>query len=531
MLEASSDGVFSSLAHLLSRELSWNLAPEEAREWLRAISNFVGARLLIAIDGIDEAFPKLRNDIFEIVSGGFGPSLGIVVAVDDTVKQVITRSQNGREKNVLGRAAIEISVEPLDDEEFELALGVLAENKIQVTRGGESVQALREPWIIRALVPPQISDRPEDANWYVRIPPLLDVDSLGVAGSAIQNSSDTEAALRLTARAILEEYLGERKASAIIHGLSTFIVGKVTLENAVGQYSLEDLLQRGYLKAGLDQSGSPVWFIRVPALMANHVSFVIAEMICEWGEAKDVAKRLISLSTRLPFGDVVVAHALVECAKNGTTRNLYGVIAALLEDAPVTSSLAPGSKLLLKLNGTPLQVSVTSSGFVLPNGETIEVPSDELGKLTSFGGWLILSHLASVAIAVKQGSAAGVRMDPGLLEVVGASWSVLVRPDGGSLVREVAIHEIAGRGSAVCHLAGVVEPVTWAFVRLFSRIGDEELAEEFVQFAIEQNSMPLLLRISNALTETRQLAGNQGEWAKETLARRVLPLIRAFPGH
>ncbi|MCI0623537.1 MAG: type I restriction enzyme HsdR N-terminal domain-containing protein [Acidobacteria bacterium] len=536
MIEPSETGVFAALSHLLSSELGWSISSDDTREWLRSISNGKGATLVIALDSIDPALSAVLADLNELASSRFGPALRMVVAVDDSALDGITKKRSGREGNAFGRIADEIPLTPLDDIEFRYAQGMLATLRIHVTHGGESVLSLREPWILRALVPGDIMQFPQDkAHLVVRLPPLVDVEVLHRAAAFISVNTDTQSSLRLAASAILDQYLESRNMEVILQGISTFAVDKRRLEETVGDPGIHDLRQRGFLKSGINWAEQPVWLVRVPTLIATHIATVLADRMSHWGEPDDVAKRLIALAAKLPLGDVIIADALTQRISRGLGGNLLDLLSALLRRSPVTSSLSPGAKVAFVLSGRVVHATMIDSGKLAvssgPKAIEIELETGNFADpMTDPGGWLILSHLAAVPLGVEiPGEPEPARLDEPLLLEVGQSSVILSRPDGGQDFKAVPVHDIAGHGSIVCHQAGIVEPITWALVKYFIRRGPD--ASAWIDEAITKESMPLLARISVALRQVAGLADTRGEWARTKLSDRVDPAFAAFPIH
>lgn len=312
ILEPSGHGLFQAIANVLSSELGWKLTADDTREWIRAVSLESNSTLVLAVDGIAPENSALLADLNEIATNRFGTAVRLLVTVDDSALDGVTKKRSGREGNAFGRAAHEIPLLPLDDMEFETAKKALAGNRISITRGGESVLSMREPWILRALVPEDLAELPmEPSQLVVRIPPMIDVESLDKATGAIGEGAEIETALRGAASAILDEYLETRNLMQVLQGISTYAVDKRRLEKEIGDLAIGELREKGFLKLGIDWAERPVWFVRVPLLVARHIAIVLVERMREWGEPDEVAKRLIAISSKLPIGDVICAYAML----------------------------------------------------------------------------------------------------------------------------------------------------------------------------------------------------------------------------
>lgn len=536
MMEPNETGVFVAVSHILSNELGWKLSSDDAREWLRNISNGGGSTLILALDDADPTSAPLRSDLNELVSTKYGPNLRLVVTVDESALEALIKKNTGREATPFGRSAKVIPLHPLDDIEFKHAQHVLRQHRIHLTHGGESVLSLREPWILRALVPAEnLLDLPVDSpHLVVHLPPLMDIEALQQAANSIVINAETNVALRITASAILEQYLDVNNPEVILQGLSTFAIDKRHLENALGD-SLQELRQRGFLKLGINLAEQPVWFVRVPTLIAKHIAIVLAEQIGKWGAMDHTAQRLIVVASKMPLGDLIAAYALVLYIKQGRGNDFLGLVSALLQKSPEATSLSTGTKIIFSdeshifrgtvLEGGKLAVSAGASVMVIDLG--VDALADAMIDL---GGWLILSHLAAVPLGVCiQGEADPARLDEPLLLNVGQAKLVLSRPDGSQDFKEVAVHDINGHGSIVCHLSGVVEPITWALVKYFIVRGLDATA--WIEEAIATKSLPLMARMYIALHQVAKLSDARGKWARKMLSEQLNPALAVSKMH
>lgn len=535
MLEADSKGIFDAASNVLASELGWTVSREDARDWLRKVSHDAKSHLLLLIDGVGPSMTEVIADLNELCSGRFGSHLSIVVAIDDSAVDGTVRKPIGRrEPNAFGRSATVVQIGPLDDEEFEMARQRLSEQRVTVPNGASSVSTLRDPWVLRALVPGEAIKRlPNDPKAFVRIAPIFDIHALENATKAFPVDSVTDARLLRAAGCIVDYYLGTRSSPSILHGISTLAVSMQDLEQTVGEVAVDDLRANGYLSAGVNWANEAVWFIRAPALLAKYVATEIARRLESWGNSEERAKSLIALSQRLPVGDVIAADALCQWArKGGTSVNAFmDLLNALIEKEPRKAPLRPGQRLEFAMHDRVWQCSVTQAGLSVHTDQgPIEIPlADEYRNsgMTDLGGWLILSHVAGVAIDVGSPSEPA-RVDEALLPQLGQSQKVLCNADGVDNMKELSIHELGELGDIVCHHSGIVEPITWSLAKYFLREGKD--AEWLVDTAIEESSLPLLSRVYIAL---RYASGHAaiGEWALEQLEGRVAPAIDASGIH
>lgn len=536
MLEPDAAGLFETISNHLSSELSWTLSSSEARDWSRRVSHTTGATLWLALDGVDPTMSRVLADLNELSSSRYGPGLRIIVTADDSALDGIMKKPTGREKSAFGKIVKEIPLHPLDDIEFNQAQATLIDHRIEVTRGGELVQSLREPWTLRALVPADLSSMPTDTpSWVVRIPPLMDIDALHRAVEAFPLDDDADVLLREAAGAILDSYLESRNSVALLQGITTFAVERRRLEETVSTSGIGELRRRGLIKPGIDWAERPTWFVRVPALMAMHIATVLSARMADWKDSEHAADQLIAVASRMPLGDLIAAEAIVRRIHRDSGADVLDLLSALLQRSPTASNLTPGSRMAFALSGKPVVATVTQTGKLSVRSEhgTIEIDLAEDGLLdpmTDFGGWLILSHLAGVPIATYvSGEDQPARLDEPLLLELAQAKVVLSRPDGVYDFKEVVVHDIPGHGSFVCNRSGIVEPITWALVNYFLQCGPD--AASWIGEAIAKDSLALLTRVHIALTHVAEVADIRGAWALTALSEHVNPALARFPMH
>src|SRR5258708_19808602 len=79
--------------------------------------------------------------------------------------------------SIIGRRAVRISVGPLDDQEFQIALKVLSQRGIGFMLGALASPELRQPWILRAISAPMFeSVNQPPPGQSIALAPLLSVD-------------------------------------------------------------------------------------------------------------------------------------------------------------------------------------------------------------------------------------------------------------------------------------------------------------------------------------------------------------------
>ncbi|MBV2205708.1 MAG: type I restriction enzyme HsdR N-terminal domain-containing protein [Pseudomonas sp.] len=527
LLESNDGGLFQAIANVLADKLDWNVSVEQARDWLRNLSKRSVARMIVAIDGFQPDHSQVLADIEELASGRFGAALGVILAVDDTGVDSLMKKPSGREESAFGRRTEVIEVGALDDEEFIQTDHALRAHRVTITHGGRYVRELREPWVIRALVPAEaLRDLDAPENSAVRLPPILDLHSLSNANGVFAQDATLLAVLDHVAGAILEYYRASRTAGETIQGLGRYLIPQVVLAkhlDGVGQQTLKD---RGLLKAGLDWSGQAIWFVRLPALMAARIGVRLSREMTDWGD--DAHQRLRGMANRLPLGELVAAEALRLKIERGE-HNVFPCIQGLLDDAPTLEPAKEGLVFITEIEGHRVQ------GRLLP-GRRIEInangrklvtevdPEEGEFAMTLCTSWLILSHLCVLPLGVQVEGEEGVMpLGTIIIEELAASTCVLMSPDGLDIMEGVPTHGLPDQGSYVCHKAGIVEPITWALHHLL--LLDGPLLTDWVKGVAGGDSIPLLSRTSIALHQLCGLLDARGQWAKEMLEQHIGPAI------
>jgi len=528
IVEPSEHGLFESISQILSSELSWTVTREEAIEWLRRVSFAQDATLIIIVDGIAPDSRKVITDLNELSSDRFGGALRLVVTTDDTLLDSVIKKSNGREANALGRIARTIEVLSLDDDEFKNALDALSSHKVVLFRGGEQVAALREPWLLRLLVPWEgLSSLPENAE--LRIPPVLDLQSFQNAPYGVPMDAKTASSMRLVADTVLRKYLTKRAHAEILQGIDAFVVDSRFMENGIGERALLELEIKGFLKQSLDWNQRPIWIVRVPLFVATLIASLVAEKIRKWEDPNQIAAHLVKISSLLPFGELIAADAVSALIKRRSSLS-FPIVNALVGRPAKSEKLSPGARFVFSLQGEMLEATVIDAGVI--EAETrlgtfrLDLSEDgDLPNVTEFGGALILSHLANQMVVEDNGDMFG--LEDSLLLLIGQTPTVLCRPN--SDLSMINVHDIPGIGSIVCHWSGVVEPVTWALVQYFLRRSKN--ADAWLIEAVEKNSLPLLARISIALGQVSKIVDSRGPWAKKALAELITPAFDRFSNH
>lgn len=526
-------GIFQAIADILSRSLAWPVSADEARSWLARLSRGTGPALVLAVDGVGPEHERLRRELEDLSSPSFGPQLRLLVTVDDAVTKTLIEHPRGRQASTIGRridGRIELDV--LDDDEFELATRALWDHRMAIMHGGLSSRDLRVPWIVRALGGRYAPEPGEQPGRAAVLPAQL---SLGLIAYVRERFTDDELRrqFREIARAVLRDVEDKKRPIALmLEAMAIFVVRRQTLLGFLPHTEIDSLLRRGYLKPSLHSSGESVLFVRLPELLASEASIVLASDLIERGraDAAEAARSMVSVTSRLPLGDIIAAHSFAD-AMRGSTGVPLDVVAELVRMPPERTPIRPGMKAAMHVPGIGMmEMTFQADGSFVGEFDgqrhRFSVDPDEgPGQLIGHShAWLILSHLGGQRIGIVRDGEPE-RIDLAILSEVGRCPHTLRRPDLEFEGRGISTHEIPGYGEVVCHGAGIVEPVTFSLFRRVSEEGPE--LEGWIEAAVEDGSLALLARLDIALRETAKLADEvRRPWAERMLNELVAPALK-----
>lgn len=533
-------GLIAAIAAILADVIGWQITPDDTRLWLARMSKQEGPALVLAIDGVGATRNELKEDIKQLADRPYGNRLQMVLSMDDTVSPLLTKSENGRRATSIGRQAKTVPVEALDLAEHKLAVRELAAHRIRFTMGAQASVEFRVPWMIRALAA-EIVDSPEyaDETLEAKVPPVL--GTLMLLKARVRFADDIREMYRLLAGAVLKDVKDKdrtKRPLTTLQAMNAFVIRRKTLTASVSRGDLRALSTRGYAKSSINAEEESVVIARLPELLASELAKLLADGIATRdSNAQKAAKWLVRICSRIPMGDVIGAQAIFDYAeiKGGIPLNF---VRELLLVPPRVEKLRPGQKLAMSMpDGNRVNLTILENGKVVLQGQGLHevLDADEFSESDMYAdmdSWMILAHLAAHPSIVQdpEGNQKA-RADPMLLTEVGTAPMALRRHSDGEGLNSIPMHHIPEHGAIVCHEAGIVEPITWSIALLLSR--DGPVAEEWLDEAIERNSLPLLARLDIALRETvRHAPDATAEWASRMLNDKVRPRVLATPlGH
>lgn len=537
LIEVGRSGIVQAVADGWANRLNWPVTKEEARAWLRQLSRGdQNLHLVLALDGIDPRDKKAIAEIEDLSSDRFGDGLRVVVAFDDSAVHRILESKGGRGQSQIGRRAARIAVDRMSDAEFRAAVNMMSEMRIWLMRGAQSARELRFPWALRMRAWSVMQNAKfGDPNWGVSLTPLMGLEMIAHAREAFPGQ-ELRHQFHEIARAVLDDARSRKRPIALVlRSMGVFMVRKKKLTKRLSDAAIKSLVKDGYLKPAMQPSGEPVLIVRLPELLASELAAVIAHELTqtELSDPATAAGWLAGTSSTLPLGDVVTAQAILDAASSGFGLSL-DLVFALAETRPTLQTVKPGARFATYQPGIGLvDFTVTADGSLLveANGrqDRIELdPEETPGELYhDFHSWMILSHLAMVPSVAKI-DGVDQRIDTAILLQV-ASAPVVLRSVGPELeFNAVRVHDVPSEGSIVCHLEGIVEPITFALFEFFYR--EFRVAADWIDEACRRNSLPLMARVQIALQYLLEMEdGDRSDFAREMLDGPVKEAFEALP--
>lgn len=532
---ACSEGLFRRLANILAVELSWPATTDDARQWLRQLSNRTDRKMLVCIDS-----PQLSNSVFksemdELISKATGNHLQVVLAVDENDVEKLTLSENMREETKLSRQSDRVQVKGYDDDEYDLASALLASLGGGLVHGAKYALELRSPWVLRAMAATRMTGIPKGLTAV--LPPQLGREMFDIADDRFSLQEDIRIYLSRLASLYLTSRDRDRKSADVLASLYLFSIDDDLAKENFEREDIRRMMRFGLVRRGKSATGKPVLIIRMPELFGCELALALAEKL-KRRFAKDADKAItwfVRMCSRTPLGDAIGAQAIYKAVKDLGAENALYLINRLLERPPSREKLAPGSRMMmLHPSAGPVNFTVEPSGALVLQARRadapqirIEVDEDDLMAVANIEPWLILSQLREFRLAFfDRNEDLTYNLASMMLLELGSSPIVLRKP--GKDLEGYHLHEFPG-GEISCLKNGIAEPVTWAITEL---LGAEHISgvdrDDWVQQAAASGSLPLINRLGQSLTHLSHLQSTR-EWATRMIDEVYEPARAALP--
>lgn len=530
-------GIVETITAILADGLGWNVSTDDTRAWLVRMSHQAGHALVLAIDGIGTPRNAVRKDIEELSGNRFGDQLRMILGLDDTVTERLTKNETGRKATNIGRRATKVTLGLLNEHEFGAAVDLLLDRRIGLMNGAKSAAEYRVPWVLRSLVS-EIVDDPKyaDESLMAGLPPLLGPDLLRKARTRFEGHHHIRHSYQALAEAVLkDDEEGGRQIATALQSLQAFVVRRRTLLKFMSPSELDELIDKGFAKHSINDDNDSIIVARIPELLASEIALHLAGELKErMHDPEAAAEWLITRCARIALGDVIGAQALFDCAALGGSISL-NFIEHMLNTKPRADKLKPGMKFAMSHpDAGRINLTIQGNGKIVveSRGQRAVVDFDEFDEGDIYGdmeSWMILSHLAGYPFILQEpgGSILG-RADPALLMEIGTAPMALRRPVQDIDMNMVPMHHMEDHGAIVCHAAGIVEPITFSLLKFLG--AEQEGAEEWIDDVIDRQSLPLLVRIDIALLAVADRGATvAARWADAVRKSKVLPAIDNFP--
>jgi len=526
-------GIFQTIANTVDDSFGWPASVPEIRSWLRNLGRLSSRpALVIAVDGMSGERSQLTSDIEELLSGGYGTNVRLILAIDDTNVEKLTLTKSRRSKTRLGRRATIVGVpSKLTRNEFQEALKILETHRVTFMDGCLAAPEFRIPWVLRALAADVVAaDDHLDENKLAFLPSSLGIRLL----QQVQHRFDGDVELRRQyhdlALAILADNSGSRPPWLALLSSEIFLVRRKAVTDHLDQTDVTDLCSQGLLKTG-EYSDESIFVPRLQELLAATVAKALSkELQSQLVRApKSAADWIVSQSSKLPLGDVIAALAIVDA---GSSTGLpIEFVSALVDIRPKSEPPAPGTRAVASVGGRVLDVEFNSGGSMTISapGQVPRIihpdPEEGLGALLDVGAWLILSYLAAVPFAVSSnGKVAKLSSLDVALEIASSPFP-LVKPGADPDQWIHYVHEVPGFGSILCYDNGIIEPITLSLFEVLAREGST--AQPWLEDAVKRGCYAMLARLDVALREVSRLANVElSSWATEARETLIGPAMR-----
>lgn len=524
MLRGSGGGLFQALANLFASELEWNLSANDARQWLRRLSNgSVGPALVIMIDCVDSG-TNMAADLEELANLGLGNRLKVVLTTDWA--DGLLKLPNRRGKTGLGTHATQIELGPLGLVEFHQAQRVLADFRILFSDGAEYSEDYRAPWLLRSIYENTVrAPRYNDKSLQVLLPASLGLHQVSIISKIYEEQEQLLRGYRLLARDTLadsQSYSGELALAA----KSSFIVRQDAL-SVESRDCLADLRANGWVRTYRHHGRDDVIVPTAPALF-----------VLELGDAAGVALSKLSdqhaagiwLGRRLDsvfLGDLIGAEAIRSLA-NKTGDFSSELIKGLLSIVPLEQAVERARLAMLDPKGRLIHIKIEDGKAFLSDkhgailGDAIDLGAERMRMYADTTAWMILGQLARLATAIVGDDER--RMDACILLEIGQCPFPLLRVTEEGLGH--LEHDLGALGRVLCIDKAPVEAMTLAMADLLSRSWGH--ADCWIDTVLETDSLPLIYRVLIALrTVQKRKIPELSDWAHATMQTRVIPAVSA----
>ncbi|MEM6250994.1 type I restriction enzyme HsdR N-terminal domain-containing protein [Shewanella vaxholmensis] len=527
--------LFSTLSDILTHSLDWNISPGEASNWLMKLSKTTEKNLVLLIDSVSVDSETIRKEVEALTSEKYGKGLQIIIAIDDTVADQLCLSRNRRAVSAIGNRANRLKLTPLNDKEFSNALNYLSNMRLLFSKGSEFNDELRQPWILKTIIANVMtSEKYKEGELFAVISPIVGLELLHFSRRQFDSSQTPFSLYRELAKGVLEEQQDSDRAYQLqLEQLNAFIIRRNTALKYISSQELAEMSSNGLIREKRSESGENCYVIRLPELMANELSRLIASHLAKCKENYcESVKWLLNVSSGIPLGNIIAADSISYLGRKGGLN--LDFIDELLKLSPSKQTIPSGTKFAASWNN----LGVVDFTFIDNGHISIEMdnhrkivdvdPDDIPAVYDNISPYMILSYLSGQKIVIENDKQTSPqRIDPILLTQVGSATVPLFKMSTTLNRNSFHHHELDDGTFILCSSNGIVEPITWSLMSFFIK-EYRGLANEFIEKSITHRNTALMSRVYTALTESLNSADEEySNWAKNMLARSVKPALSA----
>jgi len=532
MLRGSGPGLFQALTNLFAAELEWNLTANDARQWLRRLSNgSAGPALVLAIDGVDPG-TAMAADLEELASLHPGDKLRVILTTDRP--EGLMKAPNGRTKTGLGDRATQIELGPLGLHEFKAAQRVLEAARISFLDGAEYAEDYRAPWVLRTIYD-KIARNPryKDPTRGVLLPASLGLELVDAAREAYADQTDLLRGYRLLARDAIADAKAH-PAELALAASNGFVIRQDALSGEARD-CLAGLRAAGWVRTYRHASREDVVVPTAPAAFLVELADAAGDELGRRTEANphDAGVWLGRRLDAVHLGDLVGAKAIKSLAdKTGGFSS--GIVSGLLSIEPQEEFVERAVIALAAPDGQVVHIKIEDGKAFMSDrhgevcGDAIDLGAERSRMYADTTAWMILGQFARLPTAVVGDDRK--RMDASILFTIGKCPFPLLRANEEGLGH--LEHDLGDLGRVLCQDQGPIEAAAQAMADLLSRPWSD--ADAWVEVVLKSGSLPLVHRVMIALRTVRARdIPELSVWADCLLQNRVLPTITAAiaPAH
>lgn len=471
----SAGDVLQFISSRLSRELSIGISKDDLRQWLNTGQSLPGLTLLI--DGVPSG---AIEELLHIAEAG---SLRVVFGLDSWVFASLSTHPGRPEETLLARLAHEVKLTELSASEFDVACEMLWDSfNANFLPGAKVVADLRLPRNLRIIgsqirtnVPRKIRQT-ESGEEYVAtaIPPISTFQMLKHASSIFGADPQLKHDLSRLSSAYLADV--RKNGSDPDFVVETFGIPSINpdvLEITLGEHRIQRLSDQGIIHWTDTRSLGPRIVVRLPELLAHHVSLLWTSELNEATNDEVALEKLNDILCQahlVPYGDLCAAAAI---ARVHDGKRLHAIYCTLCEHTPQEFRLQEGAVIEL--------LTTDQKGIRLHFGEGMDdrLPGDMLP-------WIILSHLAAIPADFGDNS---ISSNMVIFARIGNSEDLIWKPPAGRMRDMVGlhIHNVPGIGPLLCQSSGIIEPLLQAMY--FHAMWRPEEFEQLVELALKEKQV------------------------------------------